>query len=481
MVELDEQQIGSISVDIDGQGLTYTGLKDELLDHICCQVELAMEKGMTFNEAYQHVKIVMGRKRIRQIQDETLYLISKKYRRMKRTMFALGVLAPILILAGLTFKVMHWPGAGILNTAALFITGMIFLPLFVMVRIRDTRNMGEPIPMTLYISGMVPAMITILGAICKLQHWPGAGIMLTIGLSGLALVFLPVFAITKIREGKKMDEEVNKKLILGGVLAGILVILGSLFKIMHWPGAGIVLLVSWSLVAVILLPLLVLNVLKKSENQLNNFLLIILTAVTVSILVLVYVRSASREAIVSLYFPENNLNYNAMYLDRQTAYDWDDLMASGNTEKINKCEVLVKEADEIKEYIFSVKDRLISFYEDESNPWPYESAYRDLLQSHNLANDYEPLRIIAKEDEYRLYHLLVSYRDHALLLTTNPELEKYIKRSLVLMTWKRETSPEAWAEFYFQGPTMKTVTILSMYLSSVKLIEHEILTETESR
>jgi len=68
MVELDEQQIGSISVDIDGQGLTYTGLKDELLDHICCQVELAMEKGMTFNEAYQHVKIVMGRKRIRQIQ-----------------------------------------------------------------------------------------------------------------------------------------------------------------------------------------------------------------------------------------------------------------------------------------------------------------------------------------------------------------------------------------------------------------------------
>ena len=79
MLELTEQEIDRISSEIDQQGLTYTQLKNEILDHICCNIEAEMEQGLTFNEAYRKVKSEMGKKRIRQIQDETLYLISKKY------------------------------------------------------------------------------------------------------------------------------------------------------------------------------------------------------------------------------------------------------------------------------------------------------------------------------------------------------------------------------------------------------------------
>jgi hypothetical protein len=48
MYELTETEIDLISRDIDQQGLTYTLLKNELLDHICCSIEEDMEKGMTW-------------------------------------------------------------------------------------------------------------------------------------------------------------------------------------------------------------------------------------------------------------------------------------------------------------------------------------------------------------------------------------------------------------------------------------------------
>ena len=147
MLELTEKEIDKISSDIEQQGLTYTLLKNEILDHICCNIEAEMEQGMTFNEAYKIVKGEMGKKRIRQIQDETLFLINKKYRRMKRLVNVLGVAVPIIIIIASIFKVMHWPGGGLLISLALFVTGAVFLPMFVMVRIRDTRKQDEPVPM----------------------------------------------------------------------------------------------------------------------------------------------------------------------------------------------------------------------------------------------------------------------------------------------------------------------------------------------
>jgi hypothetical protein len=321
MTELQEKQIEKISLDIDQQGLTFTPLKNELLDHICCQIEMAMEQGMTFNEAYRKVRTAMGRKRIRQIQDETLTLISKKYRRMKRIMYGLGVAAPVLVIIAALFKVNHWPGGGLLITLALFITGMVFLPLFVMVRIRDTRRMDEPVPLGIYLTGMIAGMFAILGTLFKVQHWPGASIMLTLGLAGLALVFLPLFARYRIRESKKKNEPINKGLWIGGIAAGMLVIIGMLFKIMHWPGASIAFLVSWSLVAVVFLPLLVLNQLKQSENRINSFFGILLVAVTAAIFIMALMRSTPEYYSFGYVVMENSAVGQANYYQEQSRHE----------------------------------------------------------------------------------------------------------------------------------------------------------------
>jgi hypothetical protein len=290
MYELNETEIEQISVDIERQGLTYTLLKNELLDHICCSIEEEMENGMTFNEAYRIVKMQIGGNRIRKIQDETLYLVNKKYRRMKKTMYVLGILIPILTGLGLVFKIQHWPGASALFTVGLISMSVVFLPVFAMVRIRDTRQQNEPVPLGFYITGMVAGILTILGSLMKLQHLPGAGVVITVGLASLALGVLPIYAVIKIRHARANDKPVNVANYVIGVIAGILFIAGTIFKSMHWPGAGTVLTISWIAVAVFLLPLLILNILKQEENRLNNFLIILLGFSFIAMLLLLQFR-----------------------------------------------------------------------------------------------------------------------------------------------------------------------------------------------
>jgi len=41
--------------------------------------------------------------------------------------------------------------------------------------------------------------LTLLGILFKVMHWPGAGIGLVIGVAGLSLIAIPLFAVYKYR------------------------------------------------------------------------------------------------------------------------------------------------------------------------------------------------------------------------------------------------------------------------------------------
>ena len=178
MAELSEKEIRRLNREIEKQGLTYTELQQELLDHLCCDVEAEMEEGLEFVKALEKVRKEMGKDRIQQIQEETLLLINQKYRMMKKFMYILGMIAPAMLITGTIFKIQHWPGAGVLLMLSLFMLGAIYLPVFVMVKIRDTRKEGKKVNIPMYIAGLIAGIIFIAGAMFKIQHWPGAGIMI---------------------------------------------------------------------------------------------------------------------------------------------------------------------------------------------------------------------------------------------------------------------------------------------------------------
>src|SRR5512145_1000937 len=93
----------------------------------------------------------------------------------------------------------------------------------------------------IYYLGIFSSIVTASGCILKMMHWPLAGIFLTIGLLFLSLFFLPVAIANMV----KMEND--RKLKVFYILTAIVMsfnFLGALFKIMHWVGAGTIMMIA---------------------------------------------------------------------------------------------------------------------------------------------------------------------------------------------------------------------------------------------
>ncbi len=200
MAELTDNELQVLNSEIERSGLTYTELQKELLDHLCCDIEAKMDEGIEFIRALDEVKKEIGRDCIRNIQEDTLLLINQKYRMMKKFMYILGTIAPSMVIIGTIFKIMHWSGASVMLTLGLFLLAAVYLPVFVSIRIRDTRNEGKPVNKAMYIIGMVSGIIFIAGALFKIMHWPGAGIMILLAGLVTVAVFIPLLVLNAMRD-----------------------------------------------------------------------------------------------------------------------------------------------------------------------------------------------------------------------------------------------------------------------------------------
>ena len=105
---------------------------------------------------------------------------------------------------------------------------------------------------TLKIVGLGSVGLILAGALFKIFHWPGAGLFYVLGMVVFGLLFLPLMIVLKTRdEGPKLD-----KFVFGlGFLVAMSVTLGTLFKIMHWPGANMLMVSSLAGFMFVFLPL----------------------------------------------------------------------------------------------------------------------------------------------------------------------------------------------------------------------------------
>ena len=248
MPELTLHNIEEISRDVGRQEISFMHLRDELTDHICCDVEEMMRRGMTFAEAYAFVKERLGSRRLREIQEETLYAVDTKYRNMKNTMKISGIAGTVLLGFAALFKIMHWPGAGIMLMLGGFIVAFVFMPSALTVLWKETHNTRR---LFLYVSAFISGMLFITGVVFKMQHWPGAGIILSLAvLSGL-FFFLPA-----LLAGKLVDQQSRSKkaVYILGALGLFLYTAGLFFKIQHWPLATISLSAGLVLIYFVVFP-----------------------------------------------------------------------------------------------------------------------------------------------------------------------------------------------------------------------------------
>ncbi|MBN1184877.1 MAG: hypothetical protein JXB49_21505 [Bacteroidales bacterium] len=309
MYTLDIEQISIIESLVEKEDMHFSHLKEDLVDHICCDIEVLMDGGLKFKEALKKVKKEIGIGGLKKIQESTLFLIDKKYRNMKRTMRIFGLVSPTLMALGGLFKIQHWPGAGIMLTLGAVLLSFVFLPSAIIVMYKETQSKKRVL---VYVAGFIGGFAYILGILFKIQHWPGAGILLTVGLGFLALVFLPSLLVSKC------IDETNKKLIPVWIISFssiFLWILGLLCKIMHWPGASILLLAGMTSIVIIAIPAYFLIALKDYNYIKGSFIFLVIAITEVLLTSGLMQLNISSNFLNSFIDTENNLKTTIQYLD----------------------------------------------------------------------------------------------------------------------------------------------------------------------
>jgi hypothetical protein len=157
----------------------------------------------------------------------------------------------------------------------------------------------------IYILGLAATILVFLGIFFKIQHWPGTGYLFFIGLSTLVLVFLPVALWSNyISEGKKE----NVLLYIVTYLTCLIVFTAMLFKIQHWSGAGILLIVSVPFPFAVFLPLFLYVTGKNKNHNIYNTIAVLFLLILISSFSALLSLSVSKERIADSFGIAVNYN-----------------------------------------------------------------------------------------------------------------------------------------------------------------------------
>ncbi|MFN8241808.1 MAG: hypothetical protein U0X39_13790 [Bacteroidales bacterium] len=248
MPELSPGDIEIISNDVRREHISFSHLREDLIDHICCDVESEMVSGLSFGDAYARVRLRIGPDRLRELQQETLFTVDKKYRKMKTLMKISGIAGTFLFGISALFKIQHWPGAGIMLTAGAFILALVFMPAAISVLWKETRSKNK---LLLFVSVFLATMFFILGTLFKVQHWPYAGLLLLLALVSAGLVLIPSLLTWLLSDPERRS---RLPVYLTASVGAICLMTGVLFKFQHWPASGILLMAGLLMLVFIALP-----------------------------------------------------------------------------------------------------------------------------------------------------------------------------------------------------------------------------------
>jgi len=214
MAELNEQQIELISAYIRQHGVAQDELHDDILDHVCTSIEHLMDGGDSFEKAFEKTIKLFGPGGLKQVQQQTFELLTEMNETMKKVAFAFGLTSAILLLAGTSFKLMHWPGAGVMVVIGSALLVLAYLPMLLWHKLKESPR-NETL---MHISGFLGLTSTAIGVLFKIMHWPGASVTLITGMAVLGLIYMPIYFYKKYKVSSNKPVTLSTSLVAGTCL-----------------------------------------------------------------------------------------------------------------------------------------------------------------------------------------------------------------------------------------------------------------------
>lgn len=198
MYQVTDEEIDFILGDIEKRGIVTEDVKYNILDHVCCIIENEMPAGTPFKEFYENTIARFFKKNLAEIEEETRQLITfKYYYAMKRTMKITGFITVFFTVVGALLKFLHLPGAGISIVLGLAFFSLIFIPLNVVMKFRDDNKKQNRLIISI---GMLCTSAAGIGILFKIMHWPFANMLMFSSLAVFALIFVPIYFYAKFRD-----------------------------------------------------------------------------------------------------------------------------------------------------------------------------------------------------------------------------------------------------------------------------------------
>jgi hypothetical protein len=118
---------------------------------------------------------------------------------------------------------------------------------------------------TMLYSGALSVGLLSAGIVLKFLHLPGAAVLIVLGTFFLSFVFLPLMFALRMKE-----KQGNRPIVATGSLAAMLISVGVLFKIMHWPGANILCLSALLVMIFAFIPVYFFSGIRHPETKTNT-------------------------------------------------------------------------------------------------------------------------------------------------------------------------------------------------------------------
>jgi hypothetical protein len=315
-----------------------------------------------------------------------------------------------------------------------------------------------------YIFGVVCVLLISLGGIFKIQHWPLAGILLTLGLTLFTLAFMPTALLNSYKT------ETDKKLKKLYIIAYICILIdcaGMLFKIQHWPGAGIFLIVSIPLPFVLFLPAYLLQIRKNKQLNYNNMLLVLFFFGYFAAITALLAINISKDVLDDYANSANNYEQQAKLTNHQTSAIMESLSAKDSIKKEALLKIQMKSAS-LCELIDKIKIGIIKNVDDNNQQAIDAEGNVNLSKIYGLddRNIYQREEFKAKAIELKkglseFRNLLVTS-----LNTKEIEVADYVNHLL--------NTPDNWQFNKFDGKYMiAIINALSAIKNDVALAELE--------
>jgi hypothetical protein len=297
-------------------------------------------------------------------------------------------------------------------------------------------------------------ILILTGLLFKIQHWPGSKISLLIGYGLIGFLFTPIYFANKL---KKHSIKILKRLDLIGIACLICLSTGSILNILDYRFGYYIALFGFVILILLFIPLLTYVVVQFKENRLRRILILSFS--------IVYV-------LWAFYFIFSIINIKSTILDafilvdrgielenqnNQIQSNYNDLLVN-NKDSINILKLRQK-ADSIKDYIQSLKIEIVtecSNYNSNDDSLLYDKFFnkKKALELKNLIDDYKNF----------ISNNFNKYID-------NEMINKYLSTKV----YNSKTS-KSWEDEQFNHlPLIAVTTILSKIQFDIINVENEII------